>query len=82
MYLGRPTIIPCEAVSSQRPAIDVEKEAEPWVPYYNADDLEVKDKQFPDRPSHLCTVFERICTVTEILGAVILNLYFLFLNGN
>ena len=74
-YMGRPTVIPCEAITAQRPPIDVEKEAEPWKPYYNPDDRELVNKPFLDRPSHICTVFERICTITEILGSVIISLY-------
>lgn len=73
--MGRPTVIPCEAINTQRPPIDVEKEAEPWEPYYNPDDLEMASKPFPEKPSHICTIFERICTITEILGSVIVSLY-------
>jgi hypothetical protein len=73
--MGRPTVIPCEAINAQRPPIDVEKEAEPWKPYYNPDDVELANKPFLDRPSHICTIFERICTVTEILGSIIVSLY-------
>jgi hypothetical protein len=73
--MGRPTVIPCDSINAQRPPIDVEKEAEPWVPYYNANDPNTIEKTFPDRPSHLCTVFERICTITEVLGSVMASLY-------
>jgi hypothetical protein len=73
--MGRPTVIPCDSINAQRPPIDVDKEAEPWVPYYNANDPNTIDKTFPDRPSHLCTVFERICTITEVLGSVMASLY-------
>lgn len=73
--MGRPFVIPCEAINTHRPPIDVEKEAEPWKPYYNPDDREMANKPFPERPSHICTVFERICIITEVLGSVIVSLY-------
>jgi hypothetical protein len=72
--MGRPTVIPCDSINAQRAPIDVEKEAEPWLPYYNPNDPNTIDKTFPDRPSHLCTVFERICTITEVLGSVMASL--------
>ena len=74
-YMGRPTVIPCDSINAQRPPIDVEKEAETWKPYYNPDDRTVAGKSFPERPGHLCTVFERICTITEVLGSVMVSLY-------
>jgi len=73
--MGRPFVIPCEAINTHRAPIDVEKEAEPWQPYYNPDDRELANKPFLERPSHICTVFERICIITEVLGSVIVSLY-------
>jgi Fungal specific transcription factor domain len=74
-YMGRPAGIPSECINAKRLAIDLEKEAEPWSPSYNPRDPRVADKTFPHRVGHLCTVFERICTITEILGSVIGRLY-------
>jgi len=73
--MGRPTVIPCDCINAPRPPIDVEKEAEPWSPYYNPGDPRVVDKTFPDRSSHLCTVFDRIISITEVLGSVIVSMY-------
>jgi Fungal specific transcription factor domain len=74
-YMGRPTVIPTDLITVQRPALDVHKEAEVWRPHYNTNDHTSQNKPFPERPSHICTVFERICSITEILGSVMASLY-------